>query len=976
MNASGLVSFELTESAADRLGLQEPAPAGSRLLSPEKMLSLAQDQTLEQAFESLQVIEIRPYFARPQRRPSSREESRLARIYQAVYASGLPAREAAVGLAACPSVVNASPVPLRLVAGLPSDEKFYMQWGFRQSSDFDMDLPEAWDVSVGDSTIVLAVVDTGMDRVNPDLGGPSARDAGNVWINRAEVDGVPGEDDDSNGYVDDVWGWDWVHYTETGETPWLGEDYLEEDNDPSDYHGHGTAVAGVAGALGDNVEGIAGFLWRCKVMGLRAGLAVRVGSQRVGVVRMDWCAKAIAYAVDMGAAAINASWESGFDVGLEAAVDYAVSEGIVLAVAAGNRGTSDPGTVRKYNYLSTRGDCVDVGAVQSGGVRWSESNYGPWVDVSAPGVSVLTLGFRPPDTREYWYHQGTSFAAPAVTALAALVRSIHPDWSADRIRQHLMSTSTPLDPPDSGAGAGLVNAFRAVRPDDGGWSVSPDGSVETPAMPVKERGRVAALAAGLSGGRAGAWSVSGEPLDGWPIPVGQDEWAGVASGDVDGDGEHEVVLADESGLVAVLRLRGGLMSSWTAGSTPAGEPVLADLTGDGAEEILLATEIGSVFAWTGAGGPVPGWPVVLDALPAGAPAAADLDGDGRIEVVITCGDGTVYCLSSAGSVKPGWPVTAPAGFQAPPSLGDMGGDDETPEVFAIANDGRIHVWDSDGAALAEGLVELCDGVGGRGVYLGDLDSDDVTEIAVPCSDRRIAVYDARGFVEDGWPVVAVGAVRGLLFADADGDSVPEVVATVAGVGLCAWRLDGSELPNWPKPTDGNASAAASMGDFDNDGRPEFLAPTDKGTLNCWDLGGLSYRHTAALWPLPARTSGNTRLAALSAGIDTPPGDQGSGEVSPFRIAYVGASPNPFRGITEILSRVEGPDDVSVRMSLEIFDVAGRLVRKFDPVSRGLGMHKQSWDGKDEGGRPVPSGVYMCLVRAGESAKACNVVVLR
>ena len=167
-----------------------------------------------------------------------------------------------------------------------------------------------------------------------------------------------------------------------------------------------------------------------------------------------------------------------------------------------------------------------------------------------------------------------------------------------------------------------------------------------------------------------------------------------------------------------------------------------------------------------------------------------------------------------------------------------------------------------------------------------------------------------------------------------------------------------------------------MGDFDNDGRPEFVAPTDMGTLNCWDLGALSYRHVGALWPLPARTSGNTRLATLRAGVSTPPADQGSGEENPFRIAYVGASPNPFRGVTQILSRIEGPDDISVRMSFEIFDVTGRLVREFAPVLRGRGIHKHSWDGMDEGGRPVPSGVYMCLVRAGESAKACNVVVLR
>jgi hypothetical protein len=272
--------------------------------------------------------------------------------------------------------------------------------------------------------------------------------------------------------------------------------------------------------------------------------------------------------------------------------------------------------------------------------------------------------------------------------------------------------------------------------------------------------------------------------------------------------------------------------------------------------------------------------------------------------------------------------------------------------------------------------KACDAGADGGIFLGDLDADDVMEAAVLCSDLRIAVYDAGGFVEEGWPVAAGGTVRGVLFADVNGDSVSDVVATVAGLGLRAWSFDGRAIENWPKPTDGTPSGPASLGDFDNDGRLELFAPSSAGRLHCWDLSGFSYRHSAALWPLPARTVGNTRLAALTAGVSIPTGGQGLGDASPFRVVHVSASPNPFHHGTQILSRIEGPDLKRSVFRLEIFDAMGRLVRRLAPSPRKPGTYRDAWDGVDARGRPVPSGVYMCLVRAGESSLGCNVVLLK
>lgn len=961
---SGVVSFEL-EPGARRAGLQ-----GTSSYLPG----------LARALDSLRVFEVRPYFVRPFRAPRSSEEERLSRIYQAEYTSPLSPLEAARLLAGSEGVRAASAVPLRQLAGMPSDTRFAEQWGFRQAGDFDMDLPEAWDVSYGDRDVVIAVLDTGLDRLHPDLGGGSPGSPGNVWVNDAEAGGIEGVDDDSNGYVDDIWGWDWVHYEfEPGvdPSPWPGEDYLDEDGDPADFYGHGTAVAGVAGAIGNNGEGVAGFLWNCRIMGLRCGLALNSGGGfPSGAVRMDWCARAVAYAADMGAAAINASWESGFDVGLEAAVDYAISRGVVVSVAAGNRGV-DPANLAARNYLSSRGDCMDVAAVRETGDRWANTNFGGWVDISAPGSNILTLRYLPegagrPEFHGYGLWNGTSFAAPAVAACAALLRSRHQDWSAGQIMGHLKATSMPLDPPDPLMGAGLMNAFEAIRPEDGGWSVKLDSPISTAVLPL---GSAPGLAAGLADGRAVAWTPRGDFLAGFPVKLGEVPLTGVAAGDLDGDGEPELVLCDESGRVSVLEKSGAVAAGWDAGSPAAGEPALVDLDGDEAVEIVLTTVDYKVHAWSGDGTPVSGWPVVLGSAPSGQAAVGDLDGDEVGEAVVACVDGRVHCLRPDGGEAPGWPVETGASVSTPPSLGDLRGDDDLPEVLLGVDDGRLFAWDAAGDTLEGWPFQA--GAGGIlfGVSLGDVDGDSAYEAAATGSEQELILFDSGGFPESGWPLSLRSGNSGVLIADVDGDSIPELLTAIDGVGIGAWDLNGVKCFNWPKPTDGEPSRGIAYGDFDEDGRPEVLAASADGWLHCWDLGGVDYVGQASLWPLPGRDAGNTRLARPGEPSENP-GNGGEEDGNPFKFVSVYAAPNPTTTGTTIISVLAGPEEVLKRPRLRVFDAAGRLVRELRIAPRQAGTYRDYWDGRTEEGRRAPSGVYICVASVDDDLGSCAIVLVR
>ncbi len=342
-----------------------------------------------------------------------------------------------------------------LEAPIPDDPEFYRLWWLRNTGklDFqemmpvegaDLSMPEAWEIEQGDSAIIAAIIDSGCKRTHPDF-------SGRIWRNPGEVPDN-NRDDDENGYVDDVEGWD----------------FGEEDNDPQDTLGHGTAVAGALGATGDNGYGLTGIDWNCKLMILR-----------VGVRERRWAAfsqiyEAIMYAAIHGARVINLSLGHEQRSSLiEQAIDYAVENGTVVVAAAGNDnatpvlfparyepviavGSSSPNDHRTEHFL---------GIDSAGG-----SNYGPSLDVLAPGDYIIITRHNS-DSDYIYQNAGTSFAAPMVSGLAALLFAQKPLRSVAEVRAAILETADDQvgnpaeDTPgwDQYYGYGRVNAFEALR---------------------------------------------------------------------------------------------------------------------------------------------------------------------------------------------------------------------------------------------------------------------------------------------------------------------------------------------------------------------------------------------------------------------------------------------------------------------------------------------------------------------------------
>lgn len=278
--------------------------------------------------------------------------------------------------------------------------------------------PEAlWAYTRGAGAVV-AVIDTGVDWTHQDL-------AANIWTNTEEIPDN-GKDDDRNGYVDDVRGWDFVNSANSSCS--FSEDCSREDNNPDDVNGHGTHVAGILGAVGNNNIGISGIAPEVKIMPLRAGFSTGTSA----FLKTDDIIQAINYAVDNDADVINMSFAgAGLNV-LQNLLDEATSKGIVCVAAAGNNSSDTP------IYPAAISSVIAVGSTADGVSKSHFSNFGTWVDITAPGSWILST--VPGD--EYDHKSGTSMSSPMVAGIAALLKAKNPNYSVAAIQKLMLDNST------------------------------------------------------------------------------------------------------------------------------------------------------------------------------------------------------------------------------------------------------------------------------------------------------------------------------------------------------------------------------------------------------------------------------------------------------------------------------------------------------------------------------------------------------
>ncbi|MCR9129930.1 MAG: S8 family serine peptidase [Alphaproteobacteria bacterium] len=397
--------------------------------------------------------------------------------------------------------------------------------------------------------VVVAVIDTGLDWHHADINWD------NLWTNPGEI-ADNGVDDDGNGFVDDIIGWD----------------FMADTNNPQDRDGHGTFVAGLIAGWTGNGHGIRGINPNAQIMVVKA-------LNDFGHTRASDLAEAIYYAVDNGAQIINMSVGGPETTRIETeALEYAAARGVLVIAAAGNEGVP----VEEWGIPGSEA-VITVASTDFDDTRTVFSNWGPAIDIAAPGLDVLSLRARYTDTmrdiagveyepgaafvgedRRYYRASGTSFSAPIVAGVASLVLSHRPELSAAELRTILLNSARDVGSPgvDQYTGYGIVDAaaalqaeavFATARIDSVAVVAGADGAPAVRVFGLSQASNLASARLELGAGQTPAqWSVAVEDI------------GAVAEGGVLGDipaaafaGSSSwtlrLVVEDESGLVREAR---------------------------------------------------------------------------------------------------------------------------------------------------------------------------------------------------------------------------------------------------------------------------------------------------------------------------------------------------------------------------------------------------------------------------------------
>jgi subtilisin family serine protease len=390
----------------------------------------------------------------------------LGRIIMVTYAGAMAPEPAAAKVAEIAGIEYAEPLYRRTLDYVPNDPQLVQQSYLEQVKAF-----EAWNDTRADSSIIIAIIDTGIDPDHPDL-----KDA--IWTNPGETGRDAkgrdrrsnGVDDDGDGFIDDWRGYDFG-----------GKDGYSPDNDPTPFYWHGTHVAGIAAAIGDNHTGIAGIAYGARLM------PVKISDDAKESPVITAGADGILYAARMGAKIINCSWGGpGYSQAEQDLVNTVTGMGCLIVAAAGNNGRPTD------SYPASYRGSLSVASVRNSDQRSSFSNFNPAVGIAAPGENIYSTVPTATAPSGYMFSRGTSMASPVVAGAAALVMKKYPTLDPEEVAAVLRANSDNIDDqnPDFifqlGSGRLNIAAALAHGPDAVSASIldytvieeNPDGVIE------------------------------------------------------------------------------------------------------------------------------------------------------------------------------------------------------------------------------------------------------------------------------------------------------------------------------------------------------------------------------------------------------------------------------------------------------------------------------------------------------------------
>jgi hypothetical protein len=751
-----------------------------------------------------------------------------------------------------PDVEYAEPDYYFSVDLIPNDLHFDRQWALLNTGqsypvpgggtdsgafDRDIDADEAWDAFIPGEAVIVAIVDSGVDYGHPDL-------ASSMWT-------------DGSGYY--------------------GYDFVNDDNDPMDDFGHGTHCAGIVAAGFDNGIGISGVCPNARIMALKS-----IGGDGNG--ETDDAVEAIYYAVNHGADVISNSWGTrAYSQTLQDTIDYAHSQGVIVVASAGNDNWMLP------RYPASYADVIAVASTDSDDIKVLTSNFGDWIDISAPGVDILSLRASGTDMygdgqhfylADYYIASGTSMACPHVAGVAALIISRYPETSWEQIRARLLGTTDEITTLNRGLahllGAGRLNAAKALMDEEHPAIIFVDyeilDEVSGNGNGVLEPGETALLSIVLGNIWADAEDVQAtlsSPNSYIEIIDGTSYYGSIGFGERKNNAydlfaitlsaaaprAHPLVCSVSLtaagaytrslafGLTPRIRLQKGAWPRFLGSYT---EPIPYDIDGDGIIELIVNdTTLGVIDVFTPDG-------TLATRIESSEGrvlevAAGDIQRDGHVEIVALCYESSTRNWSVCAWSTNGQPASPPVAIEpnhwpGPPTLYDLDGDGDL-EIITGANRSirdviiRIFGWQEDRLVLeSETVLELDEVSGITDIRVGDINAGDpgtdgMAELVFGAGrfdwndGGQVFALHANGQVVQGWPVETPTAGGGIVLADLSGNKNLEIIVNYYDSSS---GHDG--LSVWR--SEGNRLWRGSgrgrtpvVADIDGDGDPEVLTQT-------------------------------------------------------------------------------------------------------------------------------------------------------
>jgi subtilisin family serine protease len=705
----------------------------------------------------------------------------------------------------------------------------------------DIHLSEALDQLTGsEQEIIVAVIDSGVDYTHPDI-------ANNIWTNSKEIPGN-GKDDDGNGYIDDIHGWD----------------FSDDDNDPMDNIGHGTHCAGTIAATISNSLGISGINPKAKIMPLK------VFDRSIE----DVSAEAIRYAVDNGARVLSNSWGYGYGMKseiIQVAINYAYAKDAVVVFAAGNDGCECP------SYPGAGDNVVAVSATDSSDKYISFSTYGPWIDVAAPGVEILSLKYGDyygpyhgsgihVVADKYYIMSGTSMAAPHVAGLASLILSKHPEFTNDQVVQVIRKSADDIESPgwDIYSGYGRINAAKALQINSvcvakiiephtyDSMSRETSLNIKIFANGTNFRNYVLEYGKGETPSTWTTLTTSSSPItDGYAAKLNLNNLDS-------GPWTIRLTVYDKQGQTfedrKVFFVSPSLLSGWPVTLTGVLDtwqsPTIADINSDGYKEVIIGKD--SILAYDYLGRIKFNFNDGNDIDVNSLSVAGLYPGNSGKEIAGMLVSGTgpdsdyhykfnLHFLNQNGKeIDANWPkflweystnrITTGYlkdgnywNYIRPTIIADINNDGEL-EIIQ-PTDGKIYVFDHTGSLMSGWPVA----VGYSKIAVGNIDNDPELEI-VGVSDSSIFVLKADGTYSSKWPTKTYSFGMGIylsdnqpVLADINKDGLGEIIIKIPNDGIYAFKGDGTLAEgSWPVHVAGSYESYPAIADLNKDWNPEIV----------------------------------------------------------------------------------------------------------------------------------------------------------